>query len=97
MIDSPDSNILIGLGDSKLTLQTREKEKLETPYIWKSCCFQADKRIVLFLSQFSIGLMVICFSLYQLNKDNTCEHQQVYVGLLTMMVGVFLPAPRINK
>ena len=92
--DSP-SNTLIDIGETQIT-RTEQNNNLER-YTWKSGCFQADKRVVIFFSQFTICLMVISFSLYQLNKDNSCEHQQIYIGLLTMMVGIFLPAPRIQK
>ena len=92
--DSP-SNTLIDIGETQIT-KTEQNNNLER-YTWKSGCFQADKRVVIFFSQFTICLMVISFSLYQLNKNNGCEHQQIYIGLLTMMVGIFLPAPRIQK
>jgi hypothetical protein len=95
--NSPSSNTLIDIGTTKESnINQNENNNLER-YIWKSFCFEIDRRVVIFFSQFSIGLMVISFSLYQLNKDNSCDHQQIYIGLLTMMVGIFLPAPRIQK
>jgi hypothetical protein len=95
MTDNSPSNTLIDIGETQLT-RTEQNNNLER-YTWDSCCFRIDKRVVIFFSQFTIGLMVISFSLYQLNKDNSCDHQQIYIGLLTMMVGIFLPAPRIQK
>jgi len=94
---SPSSNTLIDIGTTKETIFNQNENNNLERYIWKSGCFQTDKRVVIFFSQFTIALMVISFSLYQLNKDNSWDHQQIYIGLLTMMVGIFLPAPRINK
>lgn len=97
MIDTPPSNTLLDIGETQETINNREQKESLERYIWKSGCFQADKRVVIFFSQFTICLMVISFSLYQLNKNMSCDHQQIYIGLLTMMVGIFLPAPRIQK
>ena len=97
MSATPESNTLIDIGETQLTRNnTNNKEYIERN-TWRSFCFEIDKRVLLFFSQFSVGLMVISFSLYQLNKDSSCENQQIYIGLLTMMVGIFLPAPRIQK
>jgi len=95
--NSPSSNILLDIGTTKETILNQNENNNLERYIWKSGCFQADKRVVIFISQFLIGVMVISFCLYQLNKDSSCENQQIYIGLLTMMVGIFLPAPRIQK
>jgi len=68
----------------------------DSSYIWRSCCLEVDKRVVVFTSQFIITLMIITFSLYQLAQKNTCEHQQFYSSLITMLIGIFLPSPRVK-
>lgn len=66
-------------------------------YIWRSCCgLIVDKRILLFISQFSISLLIIVFSMYQLHIDDSCERQQIYLNLITLMVGIFLPSPQVK-
>jgi hypothetical protein len=66
-------------------------------YIWRSCCgMKLDKRVVVFTSQFIIALMIVIFSLFQLSISNDCNHNQLYTGLLTMIVGIFLPSPRVK-
>lgn len=66
-------------------------------YIWRSCCgMKLDKRVVVFTSQFIIALMIVIFSLFQLSISNECNHNQLYTGLLTMIVGIFLPSPRVK-
>ena len=69
----------------------------DSSYIWRSCCgMLVDKRVVVFTSQFIITLMIIAFSLYQLAQKHTCEHQQFYSSLITMLIGIFLPSPRVK-
>ena len=72
------------------------EDNVEVDVIWRSCCFRLDKRVVVFSSQLLISLMIISFSLFQLTKNDTCEHQQIYIGLLTMILGVYLPQPRVH-
>lgn len=93
---SPSSDILLDLPPS-LQQQQIEHQKFLEQYIWRSCCgLRLDKRLVLFLSQFSIAIIIIAFSLYRLHLDDSCESQQIYIGLITLIVGVFLPAPKVK-
>jgi hypothetical protein len=62
--------------------------------LWKSCCILVDKRMTVFISQLVIALAVISFSFVQLIRSDDCESNQLYVGLLTMVLGIFLPSPR---
>tara|TARA_R110002072_G_scaffold118067_3_gene249251 strand:+ start:46 stop:339 length:294 start_codon:yes stop_codon:yes gene_type:complete len=97
MSKTAEDNTLIDIDDTKTPITLEEQNQYLERYVWRSFCFQIDRRVLLFFSQFSIGIMVIGFSLFQLNKKDTCEHQQLYTGLLTMMVGIFLPSPRLNR
>jgi len=74
----------------------RQRVIIKDDYIWRSCCLVVDKRVVVFTSQFIITLMIITFSLWQLAQKNTCEHQQFYSSLITMLIGIFLPSPRVK-
>jgi hypothetical protein len=95
MTQSPETNILI---DPEITPKTNQKhQEFLDQYIWRSCCgMRLDKRVVLFFSQFSIAIMIISFSLYQLNKSDDCNHNQLYLGLLTLIIGIFLPNPKVK-
>ncbi len=97
MSDTSTSNTLIDINETQISRNNKEQKDNLERYVWTSCCFRVNKHVLIFFSQFAIGCMVICFSLYQLNKKDTCEHQQLYIGLLTMIVGVFLPQPRLQK
>lgn len=61
---------------------------------WKSCCLgTTDKRLVTFSTQISIIVGMMLFSIYQLVVNDTCEHQQAYIGLLTLLLGLIIPSP----
>jgi hypothetical protein len=65
--------------------------------VWRSACFQVNKSFVVFLAQFIIALAVLSFSLYKLTGDASCEDTQAYLGLTTMLVGVFIPTPKMSR
>jgi hypothetical protein len=64
--------------------------------LWRSCCLVTDRRMIVFFSQLVIGLSVISFSFVQLVRQDQCESNQLYVGLVTMIIGIFLPSPRVK-
>jgi hypothetical protein len=73
-------------------LSDTEKDFRRTIF-WKSCCFELDRRAVKFFSQLTISLIVIIFSLYQLYRDKNTD---IYLSLLTMIMGVYVEAPRLH-
>ena len=62
---------------------------------WESCCFIIDRRVLIFVSQLLIGLIIIGFCIYKLSAND--ENPALYYGLLTFIIGVFLPSPKVNK
>ena len=64
--------------------------------LWRSCCLVTDRRMIVFFSQLVIAISVIVFSFAQLSRSNECESNQLYVGLVTMIIGIFLPSPRVK-
>ena len=64
---------------------------------WTSCCLRTDKRAVVFFSQLTISLIVIFFCVYQLIHVEECEAQSLYSSILTLVLGTFLPSPKISK
>ncbi len=77
---------------SRSELSDTEKEFRRKIY-WKSCCFDLDRRAVKFISQLSIFLIVVIFSLYLLHNKKITE---IYLSLLTMILGVYVEAPRLH-
>ena len=75
-----------------------ERAVLENENVWRSSCFTADKRAVVFFSQLSITISVIGLCMYQLVKHHDdCDSNQLYSGILSMVIGIYLPQPKIKK
>ena len=63
---------------------------------WVSCCFKCHKGALVYFTQLTIALIVILFCIVQLLYSNTCEQDSLYSGILMLVVGCFLPNPKIN-
>ena len=63
---------------------------------WTSCCLTLDRRAVHYFTQLSLIVVVMGFSIAQLIKIPEPEGQQVYLGLLTTLIGVLLPSPKFG-
>jgi hypothetical protein len=63
---------------------------------WKSCCMVLDRRAVMYFTQIAIIAGTMGFSISQLYRNETCEGQQAYLGLLTMLIGILIPNPKFN-
>jgi hypothetical protein len=63
---------------------------------WHSCCLVLDRRAVQYFTQMTIIAAVMLFTIYQLCTIDTCESQSVYIGLLTMLIGVLIPSPKFQ-
>jgi len=60
---------------------------------WKSACLIVDKEMVEYMTKLMISLIIIAFCIFKLVHDNSCEGQQAYLGLMTLVIGVWLPCP----
>ena len=60
----------------------------------KNCCgTTSDKRLLMFIASLTISLIAIAFSCYQLSRKLDCESQSVYIGILTLILGVWVKSP----
>ena len=75
----------------------RTIEEKKDDQTWKSCCFIIDRRFCQFISQYIIILIIITVCIYQLIRLEDCVHQNLYVGLITFLIGIILPSPKISK
>jgi hypothetical protein len=82
--------------DHKIKLEKDEiKFQHETQYRCCSGCV-SDARLLIFLSQITIAIGVMGFAMVQLVRNEGCEScgtQNLYVGIIMTIVGVFLPQP----
>jgi hypothetical protein len=63
---------------------------------WDSCCMRLDREATIYFSQLSIALITIGFCIFQLSVSETCERDSLYSGVLTLVVGVYLPQPAMR-
>ena len=63
---------------------------------WKSCCMILDRRAVQYFTQITVIGGTMAFSIAQLYRNDSCEGQQAYLGLLTMLIGILIPSPKFN-
>lgn len=63
---------------------------------WKSCCFILDKEAVQYFIKIFILIGLIIFFSFELHISDTCEDNQLFTGLLTMVIGILIPSPRLK-
>ena len=64
---------------------------------WRSCCLQCDKSALVFFSQLTLSACVIIFCIIQLYRSVTCDKDGLYSGIMMVILGSFLPTPKIKR
>ena len=91
---SSEEEVKLKIEEDLSTSKTFSEKEFQRKTYWKSCCgSRLDKRALQFFSQLTISLIVMIFSLYQLHKEKNTE---IYLSLLTMILGLYVDAPRLN-
>ena len=70
-----------------------EKEQENT---WRSACLIVNKNAVMYFTQVGIIFLVMVFAIYKLITDENTEAQQIYMGLLTLCIGIVAPSPKFK-
>ena len=70
-----------------------EEQAYVTPNgLWRSCCVELDKQAVVYFAQIAIGVAVLAFSAVQLiRSDFQCEQSSPYLGLISFIIGTYVP------
>ena len=63
---------------------------------WDSLCFRLNKGFVKFIAQFSISVLVLSICSYKILNIDEREDKSLYVSLITLILGVYLPQPSIK-
>jgi hypothetical protein len=63
---------------------------------WKSCCFYVDREVVVFSTKYFILISLMIFFSAELHISSTCEDKQLFMSLLTLMIGVAVPNPKLR-
>ncbi len=56
---------------------------------WRSCCFNVDKRCLIFLIQSIIGVGMLLFCALRLTYEPECDKAAPYWGLIGSVSGFF--------
>jgi hypothetical protein len=72
-----------------------EQTKLDNT--WRSGCYKLDKNAVQYFTTISIICSVMSFCVYKLSSDTSCEAQNTYISLLTLLLGLLSPSPMFKN
>jgi hypothetical protein len=60
---------------------------------WKSCCFIVNKNFLKYIVQVFISCIILALSSYKIIIMNESDDKSIYISLITLLTGVFLPSP----
>ena len=78
MDDIPDTTIVI------------PPQKKDAEFVWRSGCLVVNKNMVKYISGYAMCLLVIIFCSYQLVHLHDCPSQQLYSGIISLIIGGFI-------
>jgi hypothetical protein len=78
------------------TTSTDDNERNQKDEQWTLCCSKSSKNFVLFMTQTAVLLSVLFFSIAMLATVENGVNRDLYVSLLSSVVGIYLPAPQIH-
>ena len=91
--DIPKSPSLVKLEmEHKIEMENNEQENT-----WRSLCLVVNKNAVQFFVQVGIIFLVMCFAVFKLITNESCEVQTTYMSLLTLCIGIIAPQPTLKK
>ena len=64
--------------------------------VWKSCCLVCDKSAIVFFSTLFVIIILMSYCMYNITVIKEEENKIYYVSLLTMLIGILLPNPKIK-
>lgn len=84
----------------KVSIDDLELQRTSTPaerrVKWSSCCFECHKDFVEYFVKYFLLFGLLVFFAVELHLSNKCESDQLYTGLLTLIIGIALPNPRLK-
>ena len=76
-------------------------EPLESPTVgsktWTSCCITLDKEFTMFFVKYGILIGLMVFFAVELHFAGDCSEQQLFMSMLTLIVGLAIPSPRLRN
>lgn len=74
-----------------------DERRFQHETVWTSCCVRVDKRAVSYITQVVFSGAIISFCIAMLATDQECPSFSRYSPLLTLVIGVWLPSPRMQQ
>ena len=62
---------------------------------WTLCCSKSSKQFVMYLTQTVVLMSVLIFAIAMLASAQEGQNRDLYVSLLSSVLGIYLPAPQI--
>ena len=62
---------------------------------WNLCCSKSSKQFVMYLTQTVVLMSVLIFAIAMLASAQEGQNRDLYVSLLSSVLGIYLPAPQI--
>lgn len=84
--------------DKRLAAELRDSN-IRSDNVYESCCLIIDRRAVVFFTQLILSIFVLAFSCWNLSLtivDPCSKKTDVYIGLLTLMLGWWAPSPSLQ-
>lgn len=94
---TPDSSVAITRTIQRSRPNGDTEEIVAAPRVWKSCCFAVEPAAATFIVQTIFSLLLMVFSMSQLVYSKDSEDKAWHVSLLSLLVGIYLPSPRVKK
>lgn len=79
-----------------LTRTIQPEPKVNTEKEWKSCCMRVDPRMFVFFVQVIMSSALLAFAIVQTHYATDCCKGSVYIGMISSIVGYWLPQPTLR-
>lgn len=64
--------------------------------IWESSCHRVNKGFVKFISCCLVSLIILSLSCYKLITLSPEENKDIYISMISMVLGLFFPSPSLK-
>lgn len=65
--------------------------------VYRSCCTMIDSRVLTFAVQSAVIIIILLFAMYQAATNTSVEARQTYIVIVTTILSVYLPTPKVTK
>ena len=74
----------------------RTNSEIRSNIMWRSCCIELNREFTIFFTKYFILISLMIFFSVELHISTTCEDKQLFMSLLTLMIGVAVPNPKLR-